>query len=156
MAKSLKSQPAYRVTCGMDFDFATLAPFSATNGLIGLFIGSFLAATLLPGGSEALFFVLVTQHPDRALSALALATLGNTLGGMSSYALAFILPQKISPDKTAMLRRYGPSALALAWLPLIGDAMAVAAGWLRLSWWRCALWMLLGKGLRYAVILIAL
>ena len=139
----------------MDFDFATLAPFSATNGLIGLFIGSFLAATLLPGGSEVVFFLLIKQHPDQAIAALALATLGNTLGGMSSYALAFILPQKISPDKIAALRRYGPSALALAWLPLIGDALAVAAGWLRLSWWRCALWMLLGKGLRYAAILLA-
>ena len=139
----------------MDFDFATIAPISATNGLIGLFIGSFLAATLLPGGSEAVFFLLVKQHPDQAMAALGLATLGNTLGGMSSYALAFILPQKISPDKIDTLRRYGPSALALAWLPLIGDALAVAAGWLRLSWWRCALWMLLGKGLRYAAILLA-
>lgn len=139
----------------MDFDFATFAPIGAANGLIALFIGSFLAATLLPGGSEAMFYLLVSRYPDTALAALGWATLGNTLGGMSSYALAFLLPQRQTPRRIDALRRHGPIALTLAWLPLVGDALAVAAGWLRLSWWRCALWMLLGKGLRYAFILTA-
>ena len=65
----------------MDFSF------TAEAGLAGLFLASLLAATLLPGGSEAVLAAVVLAHPEQAAAALALATLGNTLGGMSTYAL---------------------------------------------------------------------
>jgi membrane protein YqaA with SNARE-associated domain len=125
-------------------------------GLSGLFIASFLAATLLPGGSEAVFLAVLDAWPEQLPVALFLATLGNTLGGMSSYALARLLPEKtaakVGEKSLAMARRWGAPVLALAWLPLIGDLLCVAAGWLRLPPLPCALWMALGKGLRYAVI----
>jgi membrane protein YqaA with SNARE-associated domain len=41
-------------------------------------------------------------------------------------------------------------------MPFFGDALCVAAGWLRLNWIACALWMGLGKLGRYAVICYAL
>jgi membrane protein YqaA with SNARE-associated domain len=50
------------------------------------------------------------------------------------------------------MRRYGAPMLLLAWTPIIGDALCAAAGWLRLAWLPCALWMALGKGARYAVV----
>mgnify|MGYP003536477932 CR=1 FL=1 len=55
-------------------------------------------------------------------------------------------------DKIA---RWGSPVLLLAWLPLIGDALCAAAGWLRLHWLPCLLWMALGKGARYAVVAVA-
>ena len=71
---------------------ATLLDPGPEGGLAGLFVASFLAATLLPGGSELVLAGLLHLHPELAWPALALATLGNTLGGMSSYLLARLLP----------------------------------------------------------------
>ncbi len=131
-------------------------------GLTGLFLASFLAATLLPGGSEVLFVALVLAHPAESTAALALATLGNTLGGMSTYGLGRLIPAKVSAGGTAhftarhaaTLDRWGPAALFLAWAPVIGDALCAAAGWLRLPWLPCLLWMAAGKGARYGVLLL--
>ncbi|HZV55966.1 MAG TPA: YqaA family protein [Rhodocyclaceae bacterium] len=120
--------------------------------LAGLFLSSFLAATLLPGGSEVALFALLKLHPEQTLPALILATIGNTLGGMTTYAMARLLPQKLVPQESAVVARHGAPALVLAWVPIIGDALCAAAGWLRLPWLACALWMALGKGLRYAFV----
>lgn len=128
--------------------------------LAGLFLSSFLAATLLPGGSEIVFAGLLLARPELAWPALLLATLGNTLGGMSTYALARLLPEKaVGAGESARqarihaaLLRHGAPVLVLAWAPVIGDALCAAAGWLRLPWLACALWMAAGKGARYAVL----
>lgn len=129
---------------------------STDTGLGGLFLISFLAATLLPGGSEAAFLAFIATWPAQQNAALVAATLGNTLGGMSSYALARLLPEKslakLGEKPLALTRRWGAAVLVLAWLPLIGDLLCVAAGWLRLPWLPCLLWMLLGKCLRYILI----
>jgi membrane protein YqaA with SNARE-associated domain len=129
------------------------APDAATLGLLGLFLSSFLAATLLPGGSEAVLFALLKLHPEQAVQALILATLGNTLGGMTTYGMARLLPEKKLPEKSAVVARHGAPILILAWAPIVGDALCAAAGWLRLPWLPCALWMALGKGLRYGVVM---
>ena len=121
-------------------------------GLGGLFLSSFLAATLLPGGSEAVLFGLLKLNPGLLWPALALATLGNTLGGMSSYLLGRILPEQKPGRGLAWVHRYGSPALLLAWAPLIGDALCVAAGWLRLNAGYVAAFMAVGKLARYFVI----
>jgi membrane protein YqaA with SNARE-associated domain len=122
-------------------------------GLLGLFLSSFLAATLLPGGSEVVLFALLKLHPEQALPALILATIGNTLGGMTTYGMARLLPVAKLPEKSAVVARHGAPMLILAWTPIVGDALCAAAGWLRLPWLQCALWMALGKGLRYGVVM---
>lgn len=122
-------------------------------GLAGLFVSSFLAATLLPGGSEIVFAALVRLHPEQAIAALVLATIGNTLGGMTSYWMARALPQKLGEKPLALARRWGAPTLVLAWAPVIGDALCVAAGWLRLPVLPSAAWMAVGKAGRYAAIL---
>jgi membrane protein YqaA with SNARE-associated domain len=126
---------------------------SPEAGLTGLFISSFLAATLLPGGSEVVLFALLKLHPEQAVPAFLLATLGNTLGGMTTYGMARLLPEKTVPRKSAVVARLGAPILLLAWAPIVGDALCAAAGWLRLPWLPCALWMALGKGLRYGVVM---
>jgi len=132
------------------------ALLTADAGLGGLFLACFLAATLLPGGSEAAFLAFIATWPEQQTTALCVATLANTLGGMSSYALARLLPekslQKLGSKSLALAQRWGAPILILAWLPLIGDLLCVAAGWLRLPWLPSTLWMALGKGLRYALI----
>jgi membrane protein YqaA with SNARE-associated domain len=117
--------------------------------LWGLFWSSFLAATLLPGGSEAVLFAVLKLHPERYWDALGLATLGNTLGGMSSYLIGRILPQKRDLRGLAAVRMYGTPVLLLAWVPFIGDPLCVGAGWLRLNPWLSALYIALGKFARY-------
>lgn len=135
-------------------DFA----FTAEAGLAGLFLASFLSATLLPGGSEVVLFALVKLHPEQTLPALLLATIGNTLGGMTTYFMGRLLPEKVGTDSTVMkrldaLRKHGAPLLLLAWTPIVGDALCAAAGWLRLPWLPCALWMALGKAARYALVI---
>ena len=120
--------------------------------LSALFASSFLAATLLPGGSEAVLFGVLKLHPDQLWAALAVATLGNTLGGMSSYLIGRLIPTTKPLKGLDMVKRWGSPALLLSWVPLLGDPMCVAAGWLRLNagWW--ALFIATGKFLRYWVI----
>jgi membrane protein YqaA with SNARE-associated domain len=125
-------------------------------GLGALFVTSFLAATLLPGGSEAALLVLLKLYPDQLLSALAVATLGNTAGGMTSYLVGRLLPESAQPVRALLwVKRNGTPALLLSWLPVVGDALCVAAGWLRLDPWRSAAFMGAGKLGRYAALAIA-
>jgi membrane protein YqaA with SNARE-associated domain len=129
---------------------------SDTASLLSLFLGSFFAATLLPGGSEAVLFGVLKSYPETLWPALLIATTGNTLGGMVSFGMGWLLPQTQQLKHVEKLRRYGTPALLLAWVPLVGDALCLAAGWLRLNWWQAALFMALGKFARYWVIAFAI
>jgi membrane protein YqaA with SNARE-associated domain len=120
--------------------------------LWALFAGSFLAATLLPGGSEAALYGVIKLYPQQYWPALAVATLGNTLGGLSSYLIGRLIPQKNTPRHLDSVQRYGAPTLLLAWVPLIGDPMCVAAGWLRINPWLSTLYMAIGKFARYLVV----
>ena len=123
-----------------------------SSSLVVLFASSFLAATLLPGGSEAVLFGALKLDPQQYWPALAVATLGNTLGGMSSYLIGRIVPQRGQIKGLDSIKRYGSPALLLAWVPILGDPLCVAAGWLRVNPWLSALFMALGKFARYLVI----
>ena len=123
-----------------------------TTGLWALFASSFLAATLLPGGSEAVLYGVLRLHPGQFWSALAVATAGNTLGGLSSWLIGRLLPQREPLKGLAFVRTYGAPALLLSWAPLVGDALCVAAGWLRIGLWTSTLFIALGKFGRYWII----
>lgn len=126
---------------------------SEAAGLGTLFLSSFLAATLLPGGSEVVFLGMLMSGTATLWPALAAATLGNTLGGMSSYLIGRLLPQKnIAVRPLQWVRRWGSPVLILSWVPLIGDALCVAAGWLRLHAGWVLLFVALGKFARYLVL----
>src|SRR5688572_24948171 len=103
--------------------------------LLSLFAASFAAATLVPLPSEAALFAYLQLHPANVALAVGVATLGNTAGGMTSYLIGRWIPQrKLNVKALERLRRYGPPVTLLAWLPLAGDALCVAAGWLRMNW----------------------
>jgi membrane protein YqaA with SNARE-associated domain len=123
--------------------------------LWGLFISSLLGATLLPGGSELVLVGVLKLHPELFWPALLLGSLGNTLGGMISFGMGWMLPMTQQLKHVEKVRHYGTPALLLAWAPLIGDALCVAAGWLRLNPLYAALFMLVGKFTRYAIVAFA-
>jgi len=129
-----------------------VAEFGLEPTLWGLFIGSFLAATLLPGGSEIILFALLKSDPQILWPALGMATVGNTLGGLSSYGIGRLLPQRGEMKGLPWIRRYGSFALLFAWAPIIGDALCVAAGWARVNWLPATFFMMLGKFFRYWVV----
>ncbi len=124
----------------------------APASLTALFVSSFLAATLLPGGSEAVLFGVLKLHPGELWPALTVATLGNTLGGMSSYLIGRLIPPTKPLKGLDTVRRWGSPALLLSWVPILGDPLCVAAGWLRLNAGWSVLFIALGKFARYWVI----
>ena len=125
---------------------------SESLSLWGLFASSFLAATLLPGGSEAVLYTVLKTHPQSCWAAIAVATVGNTLGGMSSYLMGRLIPGDYMGRGITLAQRYGTPALLLSWVPVIGDALCVAAGWLRLQPALSALFIAVGKLARYIAV----
>jgi membrane protein YqaA with SNARE-associated domain len=124
----------------------------ASTSLWTLFVSSFLAATLLPGGSEAVLYAVLKSRPDELWQALAIATIGNTLGGLTSYGIGRLVPPTKPMKGLATLQRYGSPVLLLSWVPLIGDPLCVAAGWLRVNVALAAAFIAVGKFARYALI----
>jgi len=134
---------------------ALLQAASGPAGLLLLAALSFAAATVIPFSSEAVLLVVIAAQPQHALLAVLVATVANTLGGMTTYALGRWARRWQTPDAwrwAPQVRRWGAPITALAWVPGIGDALVAASGWLRIDAWACALWMLLGRGLRYVAV----
>ena len=126
--------------------------FSPGNGLWGLAVSAFLSATLLPGNSEIVLVALLAKFPTLFWQSIIVATLANTLGGMTSYVIGRILPNKVENKASQWLTRYGEWMLLLSWVPLVGDALCVAAGWLRINPWLTLLMLAIGKCARYIAV----
>lgn len=125
-----------------------------------LFAWSFLAATVVPLGSEPALFALVLRgYPFWTV--VSVATAGNVVGACTTYWLGRrarrLLEQRRSAhlgDSRAgrMLERYGQPALLLSWVPLIGDALVAAAGVLGTPLVPFLWWVTVGKAVRYAAV----
>lgn len=131
--------------------------FSPDAGLVGLAASAFVSATVLPGNSEVVLLALLAKFPALLWQAVGIATVFNALGGMTSVGLGRLVPHGARVDARLaralpLLQRHGTYALLLSWVPVIGDALCVAAGWLRLPWWRSALFIAAGKFARYLVV----
>jgi membrane protein YqaA with SNARE-associated domain len=133
-------------------------------GLSTLFLIAFVSATLLPLGSEPALFGLLKLNPDLFWPALLVATAGNTLGGALTWAMGLAshrILDKYSHSKVHLkaldwLERIGPKACLLSWLPIVGDPLCAVAGWLKLPFWPCLLYMAVGKLARYVTMTVAL
>ncbi len=129
-----------------------------------LFSSAFISSTLLPGGSEALLLYLANESTNEWPLLWALATVGNTLGGLTSWGVGWLIARRFPGRELrehhrrgmAHIQRWGDKVLLLSWLPLVGDPLCVAAGWLGVPWWRALLYILIGKGLRYGLLLYGL
>lgn len=121
--------------------------------LVGLFAASFAAATLFPVPSEAALFAYLKAYPERTALAVAVATFGNTLGGMTTYLIGRLVPnRKVEHRMLRLLHRWGAPATFFAWLPIVGDALSAAAGWLRINWLAVLAFMAAGRLSRYIVV----
>lgn len=129
-----------------------------------VFVVSLVSATLLPLGSEPVVFGLVQLNPAMFWPVIAVATVGNTLGGAVDWWMGFgarHLSNKYAHSQVHLraldwLEKLGPKACLLAWLPLVGDPLCAVAGWLKLPFWPCLVYMAIGKFARYLTMTAAL
>jgi len=130
-------------------------------GLIGLFFASFLAATVIPFSSEAILTATIYFGANPA-AAIFVATIGNWLGGITSYYLGFLakwewLEKYFKVKKERVLKwqkqieKYGHVIAFFTWLPFVGDVLAIGLGYFRINYVVSLIFMLIGKGLRYIV-----
>jgi membrane protein YqaA with SNARE-associated domain len=139
---------------------------SAQMGLWGLFFSAFLSATVLPGSSEVVLIALVTAFPEQAVPAFFVALCGNMLGCLLTFAMGGWardgyerfrhVKVDLEGSQVAKLRRHGPPALVLSVLPLVGDALVLAAGFIKMPFWQSMLWCAVGKGMRYLLVILGM
>ena len=126
-------------------------------GLSTVFVVSFISATLLPMGSEPVVFGLIKLNPDLFWPTILVATAGNTLGGALDWWMGWGTHKAVdrwrqsSTDRRALkwLEKLGPKACLLSWLPVVGDPICAVAGWLKLPFGPCLVYMAIGKFARY-------
>ncbi|WP_372377307.1 YqaA family protein [Vibrio natriegens] len=137
--------------------FESIALWFSGSALWVLFMTGFLSATLLPGGSEAGLIATLSLNQYSVFSIITVATIGNTLGGLTNYWLGLWIPNKTQDEKhghTALkwLAKYGYWALFFSWLPIVGDPLCLAAGWLRMKFLPCVMLIFFGKAARYSLL----
>lgn len=126
----------------------------------GLFLSAFLAATLLPGSSEALLTGLVATERGDVVLLLAVATAGNVLGSLANWVCGrflarfrdrtwFPVSARRYDQAVHWYERYGLWSLLFAWAPVVGDPLTVIAGALRVSLLPFLVLVTIGKGARY-------
>lgn len=128
-------------------------------GLSTVFVVSFISATLFPLGSEPVVFGMVKLSPDLFWPTILVATVGNTLGGALNWWLGYrahqVADKYIHSTQHSRaiewLKKLGPPACLLAWLPVVGDPLCSVAGWLKFPFWPCLAYMAVGKFLRYVL-----
>ena len=130
-------------------------------GYIGLFISSFLAATIIPLSSEIVLSILLANNYD-LFSTLMVASLGNWLGGVSSFILGrlgnwdfiqkyFRVKKENIYKWKIKIDRWGGLLAFLCWLPIFGDPIAIALGFFRTNPYTVVIFMFLGKLVRYFI-----
>jgi membrane protein YqaA with SNARE-associated domain len=137
--------------------------FEFEIGFLGLFLTSFLAATVIPIASEAFLIAMLGMgyHP---IVCLFYASAGNTLGGWLNYFIGRMgnpywlklfgaSLEKIENWKN-QVKKYGYWMALFSWLPLIGDILGIALGFFRVSLIPSFIFIFLGKFLRYLIIIV--
>ena len=135
-------------------------------GLPGLFISAMLAGSIIPFSSELVLVTLVKLGLNPTACILA-ATLGNTVGGMTCYYMGrlgkiswiekYFKVKKEKIDKmVTFLQGKGALMAFFAFLPAIGEVVAIALGFMRSNTWLTVTSMFIGKLLRYIRLLYVL
>jgi len=134
------------------------------GGYLGLFMSAFLAATIFPFFSEGILAGLIADGGYVVWGLWAVATLGNTLGAMVNWMLGrwclhwqdkkwFPFKEDDLDKADKWFAKWGVWSLLLSWVPIIGDPITFAAGFLRVHFGIFTALVLLAKGGRYAVVL---
>jgi membrane protein YqaA with SNARE-associated domain len=137
---------------------------SSLSAHLSIFATAFLAATILPGSSELLLVALLFERPAESGTLLVVATIGNTLGSVVNWVLGraflhfadrrwFPVSKRQLDRASEWFRRYGLWSLLLAWFPVVGDALTVIAGALRVKILPFVALVAAGKALRYVAVI---
>lgn len=130
-------------------------------GLFGLFLGSFLAASILPFSSDALYIAYLAIY-DNTFECFIIATIGNWLGGITTYYVGRlgrwewiekwfkVSKEKLEKQKESV-DRYGVWLALLSWVPIIGDVLVVALGFYKAKPFWTITFLLIGKAARFLV-----
>ena len=131
--------------------------------LLTLFFSGFTSATLLPGSSETLFLVMLSQQNWDTGLLILIVGIGNSLGGMSNWILGFLIRKGLYKEKEKnqetekkhrfkadkWLKKYGSPVLFFSFLPIVGDPLCLVAGLVKIHWLKALLYISLGKFFRY-------
>ncbi len=128
-------------------------------GYLGLFVGSFLAATVVPFSSDVLLVGALVAGSNPVI-AFIVATTGNWLGGLTSYYIGHLgkwkwiekwmrVKEKTLLKHKGLFDKHGSLIALLTWLPFVGDVLAVGLGFYRVNFLKSATFMLIGKSLRF-------
>ncbi len=134
------------------------------ESLASVFLSAFLAATILPFSSEIVLSAFYASGNGEAFNLWLVASAGNVLGALVNWGLGRYLlhwqGRKWFPFKAVQLKRardwfsrYGVWSLLMAWVPVIGDPLTFAAGFLRINVWLFLVLVTIGKAGRYAAVL---
>lgn len=129
-------------------------------GFVGLFLGAFLAATIFPFSSDVLL-VGVLLAGANPVGSFFVATAGNWLGGLTSYYVGYLgkwtwiekwfrIKEETLVRQKSRIDKYGSLLAFLSWMPFVGDIFAVGLGFYRVNFTKCAIYMLIGKAVRFA------
>lgn len=129
-------------------------------GMGGMFLSAFLAGTIIPFNSEIVLMALVAAGLD-AFWLLAVATVGNSIGGATTYFIGRAAGRKRPNEELAgrkgravdTVRRWGVPLAALGWLPLWGNVFLFVLGWIGARTWAVMVLMTAGKWARYVALL---
>ncbi len=132
-------------------------------GLLGLFVVSFLAATVFPAQSETALGAMLLSGNWTTLALVAVASLGNTLGSVVNWILGrgvdhfrhhrwFPVTTKQLDKASSWYHRYGRWSLLMSWMPIVGDPLTVVAGVLREPLWSFLILVAIAKTARYIIV----
>lgn len=136
----------------------------ANLGYVGLFLVSFLSATIIPFSSDAVVGIMISLNYE-AFWLWLVASVGNTLGGMTNYYLGKLgktewiskylrIPEKRTEKAARFVKKYSIWAAFFSWIPGIGDALALVLGIFKADAIKVWIFMFLGKSLRYGLIIL--
>ena len=131
-------------------------------GLIGLFLGTFLAGTVVPFSSDVLYVAIMAAKPKKWLACLIVAVVGNTLGTISTYFVGragktewiekvFRVPREKVEAQQATVRKYGPFSGLIGWVPFVGKPLLIALGFYKAPRFLTNLMIFIGITIRFSV-----
>ena len=150
----------------MDTFIDTLVQLMTDWGYVGLFLSSLLAGSVIPFSSELVLAATLGLGLSPFIC-VTVVTLGNTAGGMTCYYMGRLGRLDwierycgVKHEKIERMQRIlsGKGALMgfFAFLPFIGSAIAIALGYMRSNIWLTTLSMLVGKLVRYVLMVLAI
>lgn len=128
-------------------------------GYVGLFIGSFLASSIVPFSADVLISGMLLAGGD-VMTCFLCATIGNWLGGLTTYGIGWIgrwewierwfkVTRERLEKQQEKVQRFGSLLSFLTWLPIVGDIFAMALGFYRCKPIQCSIFMLIGRAARF-------